>query len=115
MATAATKQPALAASFLDFVTGEEPMRSFCVGASLLPTRADLIKSGIEFKVRPDLSPVFVGQAGVVRAGDAAQVASPSMSKIITVLKDQLEAAFVGGQDTAATVKAMASGIATAIQ
>lgn len=113
VATAKTAQPALAAQFLDFMTTQAPMESFCAGASLLPTRRDLVASGIKFAVRPELSPVFIGQAGTVRPADSAQVASPSMSKIITVLKDQLELAFVGGQSSAATVAAMAKGIAAA--
>jgi multiple sugar transport system substrate-binding protein len=113
VATAGTKKPDLAAKFLDFMTQADPMRSFCSSSSLLPTRADLISGGIEFAVRPDLSPVFIKQASTVRAGDSGQVASPSMSKIITVLKDQLERAFVGGQPTAATLAGLASGIAAA--
>ncbi|WP_375430716.1 ABC transporter substrate-binding protein [uncultured Friedmanniella sp.] len=113
VATAASKKPDLAAKFLDFVTSADAMRDFCVGASLLPTRRDLATSGIEFAVRPELSPVFVGQASVVRAEDAGQVASPSMSKIITVLKDQLEQAFVGGQTTEDTLAGLAAGIARA--
>ncbi len=36
--------------------------------------------GIDFAVRPELSPVFVGQAGAVQAQDSGQVASPSMSQ-----------------------------------
>ena len=48
--------------------------------------------------RGDLAPVFLGQASTVQAEDSGQVASPSMSRIITVLQDQLESAFVGGQD-----------------
>jgi hypothetical protein len=55
----------------------------------------------------------VGQATTVRPGDSGQVASPSMSKIITVLKDQLEQAFVGGQSTDRTLAGIASGIAAA--
>jgi hypothetical protein len=113
VATAATKKADLAASFLDFLTQEESMRDFCAGASLLPTRRDLSAKGIEFAVRPELSPVFVGQATTVRAADSGQVASPSMSKIITVLKDQLEQAFVGGQSTDATVQGISTGIAAA--
>jgi multiple sugar transport system substrate-binding protein len=113
VATAATKQPALAAAFLDYITQQEPMTSFCAGASLLPTRRDLVATGIKFAVRPELSPVFIGQASTVQAGDSGQVASPSMSKIITVLKDQLEQAFVGGQGTDKTVTALSTGIATA--
>jgi multiple sugar transport system substrate-binding protein len=113
VATAATKKADLAASFLDFLTQEESMRDFCAGASLLPTRRDLSEKGIEFAVRPELSPVFVGQATTVRAADSGQVASPSMSKIITVLKDQLEQALVGGQSTDKTLAGIESGIAAA--
>lgn len=111
--TAATKQPDLVGAFLEYVTQAEPMRTFCAGASLLPTRADLISEGIQFAVRPELSPVFVQQAAQVQASDSGQVASPSMSGIITVLKDQLDAAFVGGQDTATTIAGLSQGIAAA--
>ena len=113
VATAKTKNPDLAAKFLDFMTDTEQMKAFCEGASLLPTRRDLAKDGITFKVRPELAPVFLGQASTVLPRDSGQVASPSMSKIITVLKDQLEQAFVGGQDTAATLKNISDGIAKA--
>lgn len=113
VATSGAKNPALVAAFLDSVTQEESMRDFCAGASLLPTRQDLVTKGIEFAVRPELSPVFVGQATTVQPQDAGQVASPSMTKIITVLKDQLEQAFVGGQSTEATLTGLASGIAAA--
>ena len=113
VATKATKKPELAAKFLDFVTTADPMREFCAGASLLPTRKDLTEQGIEFAVRPELSPVFVGQASAVKAQDSSQVASPNMAKIITVLKDQLELAFVGGQSTDKTLAGLSEGIAAA--
>ncbi|RLV47767.1 sugar ABC transporter substrate-binding protein [Nocardioides mangrovicus] len=114
VATAKTKRPGLAASFLAHVTGEDQMRAFCERASLLPTRRDLVAKGIRFQVRPDLSRVFLGQAGVVRASDSGQVASPSMSGIISVLQDQLEQTFVGDQATAAALSGMTSGIAKAL-
>lgn len=113
VATAETAQPELAAAFLDFVTGADPMRQFCEGASLLPTRQDLVTNGIEFVVRPELSPIFLDQAGAVLPEDSGQVASPNMSAIITVLQDELENAFVGEQETAQTLAALADGIAEA--
>ncbi len=113
VATAGTAQPELATAFLDYVTTADPMREFCATSSLLPTRADLIESGIDFATRPELSPIFLGQAAGVRAEDSSQVASPSMSAIIAVLKDQLENAFVGGQSAADTLSAMTTGIAAA--
>ena len=114
VATKTAKDPELVARFLDHVTQKEQMAAFCAGASLLPTRADLVEEGIEFTVRPELSPVFVAQAGAVLPEDSGQVASPSMSAIITVLKDQLEEAFVGDQDAATTVRNLADGIGDAV-
>lgn len=112
--TGAAGKADLVASFFEFVTQEEQMRAFCAGASLLPTRADLVSDGIEFAVRPELAPVFVGQASAVKATDSAQVASPNMSAIITVLQNELETAFVGGRGAASTVSALQTGIGKAV-
>ncbi|SEC94520.1 ABC-type glycerol-3-phosphate transport system, substrate-binding protein [Nocardioides exalbidus] len=114
-ALVATKgaDPELVSAFFAHVTEAEQMRQFCAGASLLPTRADLVEGGIEFDVRPELSPVFVGQASTVQAQDSGQVASPSMASIITVLQDQLEAAFVGDQSVEATIRGLSTGIGEA--
>ncbi|MDT8914743.1 extracellular solute-binding protein [Amycolatopsis sp. PS_44_ISF1] len=113
VATAATTKPALAAAFLDLVTQQEPMRQFCTASSALPTRRDLTAANLRFTARPELTPVFLGQAATVQPQDAAQVASPAMDAINLVLSDQLEEAFVGGQDTGKTLAAMAEGIAAA--
>jgi multiple sugar transport system substrate-binding protein len=90
------------------------MRDFCQSASLLPTRRDLTESGTAFAVRPELAPIFLGQASTVRPEDSSQVASAGMSKIITVLQDNLESVFAGATSTEDTLKAMAEGIARAI-
>ena len=111
VATAGTTNPELAAAFLDFVTGDTQMRDFCETASLLPTRKDLSELGIDFDVRPELASIFLGQASTVRAEDSSQVASPDMSRIITVLQDNLESAFAGSTSTADTLKSIADGIA----
>ena len=113
VATAGTANPELAAAFLDFVTNEAQMRDFCQSASLLPTRRDLTESGTAFAVRPELAPIFLGQASTVRPEDSSQVASADMSKIITVLQDNLESVFAGATSTEDTLKAMAEGIARA--
>ena len=114
VATAGTSKGELAARFLAFMTERETMQRFCETASLLPTRRDLVTEGIRFADRPELSPVFVGQATTVRAGDAAQIASPSMAQINTVLGDAMEAAFAGGASTTDTVAAISDGIGRAI-
>ncbi|MBC8092924.1 MAG: sugar ABC transporter substrate-binding protein, partial [Pseudonocardia sp.] len=114
VATAGTTRGELAAQFLTFMTERQQMNDFCATSSLLPTRRDLVEQGITFTERPDLSPVFVGQATTVRAADAAQVASPSMAAINTVLTEQLEQAFIGGLSTQDTVAGMAAGITEAL-
>ena len=113
VATAGTAVPELAAAFLGFLTEQESMRTFCELSSLLPTRTDLVESGVEFQARTELSEVFLAQASTVQPEDAAQVASPDMSSIITVLQDQLEAAFVGGQGVEETLAGLSDGIAAA--
>ncbi|WP_130013974.1 ABC transporter substrate-binding protein [Serinicoccus sediminis] len=113
--TAQTEQPELVARFLEFVTEAEQMREFCAGSSLLPTRADLVEEGIEFDVRPELSPVFLQQSSAVLPQDSGQVASPDMSSIITVLQDGLEASFLGDADVETTLATLSDGIEAATQ
>lgn len=115
VATAGTTKGELAARFLTFVTEREQMDAFCATASLLPTRTDLVDQGVEFAVRPELSTVFLGQAGTVQPQDAEQVASPSMAAINTVLSDAMEGAFVGGRSTDETVEEITAGIEQALQ
>lgn len=113
VATAQSQKPDLAASFLDFVTRRPQMQDFCERASLLPTRRDLLDGGLRFAVRPELTSVFVDQASVIRPADVAQVASPDMAAIITVLQNGIEDALVGGVGAAETVQRLQRGIADA--
>jgi multiple sugar transport system substrate-binding protein len=113
VATAGTADPELAAQFLSFMVEEKQMADFCAGASLLPTNRVLIDDGITFDVRPELATIFLQQATTVEPSDAEQVASPAMAEINTVLSDQLELAFVGGQSTDDTLAAMSEGISRA--
>ncbi len=114
VATAGTRQGELAAAFLSYMTEREPMEAFCSASSLLPTRQDLVADGIDFEVRGELSPVFLGQTATVQPQDAAQIASRSMVAITTVFSDQLEQAFVGGRSTDETITALTDGIAQAL-
>jgi len=89
------------------------MRDFCAASSLLPTRRDLIESGIDLQARPELGRFFLEQATTVQPSDAEQIASASMAEINLVLSDELEQAFVGGQSTDDTLANIAAGIAEA--
>ncbi|WP_165063172.1 ABC transporter substrate-binding protein [Marisediminicola senii] len=113
VATANTSKPELAAEFLAFLTGRETQLDFCTASSLLPTRKDLVGEDLEFEALPELGRFFVGQASTVQPEDAAQFASPSVDAIRTVLSDQLEQAFIGGQGTDDTIRNLSDGIAAA--
>ncbi|WP_309615135.1 sugar ABC transporter substrate-binding protein [Salinibacterium sp.] len=113
VATSETTKPELAAEFLTFMTREETMFNFCVGASLLPTLKSLVGEDLPFAERGDLATYFVQQASNVRPDDAAQIASPAMAAINTVLSDELEQAFIGGQSTDDTIANITAGITEA--
>lgn len=110
----ADADPELAAAFLSHVTTTEAMQTFCEGASLLPTRRDLLDGGIEFDVRPEVTEVFVNQASAVLPQDSGQVASPNMAAIISVLQAGLEGAFAEGVDVETTIAELADGIDGAV-
>jgi multiple sugar transport system substrate-binding protein len=113
VATSETAEPELAAAFLAFMVHEDTAKDFCSTSSLLPTNRALVDEGITFEVRPELATIFLQQATTVQPSDAEQVASPAMAEINTVLSDQLELAFVGGQSTDDTLAAISEGISRA--
>ena len=92
--------PTLAATFLDFVTaGGADARLLRGRLAAADPRGPRRRAASSFAVRPELSPVFLGQASTVQRERLGPGRLAVMSKIITVLKDQLEQAFVGGQST----------------
>ncbi|BDZ54465.1 ABC transporter substrate-binding protein [Agromyces marinus] len=110
VATKDTKNPELAAEFLKFMVSADAMALFCGNTNELPTRIDLEGDAVEFKVRPDVMPVFVDQAATIEAEDVKQLTSPAMAAVNTALQDQLEAAFIGGQSTAETLENLSAAI-----
>ncbi|WP_150307449.1 ABC transporter substrate-binding protein [Planctomonas psychrotolerans] len=113
VATASTEKAELAAEFLAFMVSEEQMRNFCAATTELPTLQSLVGADIDFATRPDIMPIFVEQATTIQESDVAQLASPDMASINTVLSDQLELAFTQGQSTDETLAKISEGIAAA--
>ncbi|MCM3657257.1 sugar ABC transporter substrate-binding protein [Agromyces mediolanus] len=110
VATKGTKNPELAAEFLKFMVSADAMSEFCANTNELPTRLDLEGDAVQFKIRPDVMPVFVDQAATIEPSDVKQLTSPAMAAINTALQDQLEAAFIGGQSTADTLANLSAAI-----
>lgn len=110
VATKTSKNPAVAAAFLKYMVSKDAMSAFCAATNELPTRTDLAGSAVTFAVRPDVMPVFVDQASTIQPSDVQQLTAPSMSAVNTALQDELDAAFIGGQSTADTLKKLTDKI-----
>ena len=104
-----------AAKFCLFMAEEAPMRAFCEAATVLPTRTSLSQASLDFKVRPDLMPLYVKQAQAITPELVEQVTVPGFNAVNNVLVEQLERAFVQRQDPGRTLENMASGITRALR
>jgi len=115
VATAATENADLAATFLRFMVDPENMKTFCEETTELPTRQSLVDADLDFDVRPDLMPTFVEQATTLTPEDVAQVTVPFFAQINTVLQDQLELCFVDGQSVDDTLQNIADALESAAE
>jgi multiple sugar transport system substrate-binding protein len=113
VATKGTKDPDLAAKFLNFMASTESMKLFCEKSLELPTRQSLVEQKLDFAVRPDLMPVYVDTSTTLTADDVAQVTVPYFGQVNTLLQDQLELVFRGRQSVDQTLKNIADGITAA--
>lgn len=108
-----TKNPELAAAFLKFLVSEDAMKYFCEQAIELPTLTSLANSKLDYVTRPDSVKIFTEQAATITNTVVKESTVSSFATINTVLQDQLELAF-HGQDTPTTIKAIASGVTSAL-
>ena len=99
-----------ALKFLEFAASEEQMRNYCVATGQLPTLKSLTETKLDFQIRPDLMPVFVEQATTLTPEQVRQVTVPQFAKLNTALQNELEKAFLGGRDAAATATALAAAV-----
>ena len=113
VATRSSANPELAAAFLAFMVQEDQMSAFCAATNELPTLTALVDSDVPYVVRPDVMPVFVEQATTIEPTDVEQLTVPFAAAVSTALQDQLELAFVNGQDTDTTLAGIAAAITQA--
>lgn len=102
--------PELAAEFLSFMAGRDQMAAFCAEAVLLPTRQSLVEEGLDFAVRPDLMPVYLGQATTFTEEDIAQVTTPTFAEVNLALQNELEETLAGGRSVDDTLAALAEAV-----
>lgn len=113
VATNGTKNPELAAEFLNFMVKPENMKLFCEQAVELPTLNSLVDVKLNYVTRPDLMPYFVDQATTMAPSDVEQVCVPFFGKVNTLMMNELELCFLSGQSIDTTLSHIAAGIETA--
>jgi ABC-type glycerol-3-phosphate transport system substrate-binding protein len=103
VATQQTEKPELAAKFLEFLAGQKNMKSFCEATNLLPTREDLVEQKLDYKIRPDIMPVFVDQSTTITSAYTRAVTVPDFTQVNNAFVDQLESFIVDDQSPGATL------------
>jgi multiple sugar transport system substrate-binding protein len=109
-----SKNPAVAADFIQFVCNEANMKYFCENDSFLPVRTSLISSQLQFANNGPQMQTFTKQASTVPAAMAAVETSKDFAAINQVLADQLDLCFLGQQTAKETASKIASGIKSAV-
>lgn len=107
---ATSKNPALAATFAQYLASEKSMRLFCEQAGTLPARVTLADADLDYAVEPQKMKVFQQQAKTLPIDLVRQTSLPKSAQMNTVFVDELEALVARGQDPATTLRNMTSKI-----
>ena len=108
-----SKNPAVAADFIQFVCNEANMKSFCETDLFLPVRTSLASTPLNFSSQKKQMSLFTKQATTVPAAMAKVETLPSFAAINQVLADQLDLCFIGQQTPQVTAKNISDGIKNA--
>jgi len=109
-----SKNPAVAADFIQFVCNADNMKYFCENDLFLPVRTSLSKAPLTFVSQSEQMGLFTQQATTVPAPMAAVETSPDFTAINQVLGDQLDLCFTGQQTPKETASKIADGIKSAV-
>jgi multiple sugar transport system substrate-binding protein len=108
-----SKNPAVAADFIQFVCNEANMKSFCETDLFLPVRSSLASTPLDFSSQKKQMTLFTEQATTVPSAMAKVETLPSFAAINQVLADQLDLCFIGQQTPQQTAKNISDGIKNA--
>ena len=100
------KNPALAAHFLQFMNSKEQQAQIDPVAGWLPTRRDLVESGVTYPERGDDMNIFLADVAKTPTEDFATVSSPAFSASATSLVEQMSALAAGEVDVPTAVAAL---------
>jgi alpha-1,4-digalacturonate transport system substrate-binding protein len=101
-----SKNPQLAAEFIAFMNSAEAQTEMAKTAAFLPTRKDLISSGIDYPQRKEDMAVFLADVGKTPPETFATTYSPAFDATSSAVVKELSKAIAGQQEPAATVEAI---------
>ena len=104
-----SEHPDVAAEFIKFATNTENMRQFAAQAFFNPVRISATE-GLEYPEFNEQMLLFNEIAATVDPHHAAVQGLPIFPSIATIMADELDLAFVGGQDAEVTAQNMAEKI-----
>lgn len=111
----ASKNPQLAAYFLQFMNTAEQQTKIDPVAGWLPTRQDLVEKGIDYPERGKDMQVFLDDVKKTAPDDFLTVSSPVFGASATVLVEQMSAIAAGQVDVSTAVSTAKKEIAALVQ
>jgi multiple sugar transport system substrate-binding protein len=109
MVTKDSDHPEMAAEFIKFMTNTENMRRFAADAFFNPVRVSSLE-GLEYAQFNEQMLLFGEVAATVDPHHAAVQGMSIFPRIATIMADELDLAFVAGQDAEVTARNMAEKI-----
>lgn len=111
VALSQSKEPQMAAAFVQFLNSKESQAKMDAQSMWLPTRNDLIESnGVTYPERQADMKVFTADVAETPEDTFAAVASPAFGPSATVFVEEFAKAVAGQQDAATTAKNLKAGI-----
>jgi alpha-1,4-digalacturonate transport system substrate-binding protein len=104
VAFSGSDNPELGAAFVEFMNSTDTQRALDEGASWLPTRNDLIESGIEYPDRNDDMNVFLADVAATPDDTYLSLASPAFSAGADALRDEIGLVVAGEEDVPTAVE-----------
>lgn len=109
-----SKNPAIAADFIQFVSNEANMKYFCEHDLFLPVRTSLMTTPLDFAAQKEQMTLFSQQATTVPAAMAKVETLSNFAAINQALADQLDLCFTGQQSPKQTASNISDGIKNAV-
>ncbi len=110
-----SKNPTLGAAFIEFMNSKQSQAEICAKAAFLPTRNDLVKSGVEYADRAEDMNVFLNDVGETPEDTYTSLASPAFGPSSDVLVEEISKVVAGRQTAAKAAANLKKGVAKAVE